>query len=412
MRVAPPPFPFPFRLYIRSTPSPNHASTLFHFSAGSSSSRDTTMTGYHNYQTHNYKPLSNHKVIVFASHILLLLTLISLALSHPQQHSKHSHVPKLRLATGSNAVSFACNSTVYPHACMKALSSYPLSQNASLFQLVLLGSEAALTNVDQALAFANHLSTNERGQGLENAALQDCLQLLDDAKYHLNRTINQLSKLQKLGSQPPTTQDIADLKMGLSTALSYHETCTDGFSNQNGSISNQMKVKQGQVSQVVTNAMCLLSHLGNGSSNSRSPTHNRRLLSSDLPVWISASDRKLLQASSSSVGYNAVVATDGSAQYRTIQDAVNHIPSSFKGRYVIYIKKGTYKEIVTISKAFQDITFLGDGIDQTIITGNRNVASGLYTTFNTATVGTYNELLIVSNKQKRTCLFIKHERYG
>lgn len=53
-------------------------------------------------------------------------------------------------------------------------------------------------------------------------------------------------------------------------------------------------------------------------------------------------------------------------------------------RVVIYVKSGTYNEIVEIT--LENVMFVGDGVDKTIITGSLNAADGT-PTFNTATFG-------------------------
>jgi pectinesterase len=84
---------------------------------------------------------------------------------------------------------------------------------------------------------------------------------------------------------------------------------------------------------------------------------------------------------------NAVVAQDGSGDHANVSAAVAAIPSWFQGRYVIYVKAGLYNEVLNISKHLQNVTLLGDGADLTVISADRNVASGLFNTYRTSTVG-------------------------
>ncbi|KAG6735574.1 hypothetical protein POTOM_061786 [Populus tomentosa] len=55
-------------------------------------------------------------------------------------------------------------------------------------------------------------------------------------------------------------------------------------------------------------------------------------------------------------------------------------------RFVIYVKRGVYKENVEIKKSMKNLMFVGDGIDATVITSNKNTQDGT-TTFRSATVG-------------------------
>ncbi|KAK4396789.1 Pectinesterase/pectinesterase inhibitor PPE8B [Sesamum angolense] len=86
----------------------------------------------------------------------------------------------------------------------------------------------------------------------------------------------------------------------------------------------------------------------------------------------------------SGVVADAVVAADGTGNFTSIEEAVHAAPDYSSRRYVIYIKKGVYKEYVEISKKKWNIMMIGDGMDATVISGNRNYADG-WTTYRTAT---------------------------
>ena len=83
---------------------------------------------------------------------------------------------------------------------------------------------------------------------------------------------------------------------------------------------------------------------------------------------------------------NVVAAKDGSGDYKTLGAAVAAAPDKSNTRYIIYVKKGTYKENVEIGKNKKNLMIVGDGMNSTIITGSLNVVDGS-TTFNSATVG-------------------------
>ncbi|KAL1565975.1 pectinesterase [Salvia divinorum] len=84
---------------------------------------------------------------------------------------------------------------------------------------------------------------------------------------------------------------------------------------------------------------------------------------------------------------DVVVAQDGSGDYTTVGAAVAAAAGrrSGSGRYVIYVKAGTYAEYVTIGKDLVNVMLLGDGIGRTIITGSRSNGTGS-STFESATV--------------------------
>ncbi len=66
----------------------------------------------------------------------------------------------------------------------------------------------------------------------------------------------------------------------------------------------------------------------------------------------------------------AVVAGDGSGQYRTVQDAINAAPQNLAAdrRWVILVKPGTYKELVYVQREKRFVILRGEDADRTILT--------------------------------------------
>ncbi len=86
-----------------------------------------------------------------------------------------------------------------------------------------------------------------------------------------------------------------------------------------------------------------------------------------------------------------IVAKDGSGNYTTVQAAVNAVPANSSNYYVIYIKNGTYQEVVTVPTNKPHVTFYGQSEKGTIITynnynGKTNPAGGTFGTGTSATV--------------------------
>lgn len=85
-----------------------------------------------------------------------------------------------------------------------------------------------------------------------------------------------------------------------------------------------------------------------------------------------------------------VVAKDGSGNHMTINEAVaalTRMVHKRTRRVVVYVKSGIYNEKVEIGKNLNNVMFVGDGVDKTIITADRNVHDGA-TTPSSATFGT------------------------
>jgi pectinesterase len=75
---------------------------------------------------------------------------------------------------------------------------------------------------------------------------------------------------------------------------------------------------------------------------------------------------------------------------QTINDAVaaapNNTINATIGYFLIFIKEGVYEEYVSIPQNKAYLMMIGDGINQTVITGNHSVGDG-WTTFNSPTFG-------------------------
>lgn len=106
--------------------------------------------------------------------------------------------------------------------------------------------------------------------------------------------------------------------------------------------------------------------------------------------------RKLLQTDDGAdklvpISDLVIVSKDGSGNFTTINEAVAMAPNNSlasDGYFLIYVVAGVYEEYVTIPKNKKYLMMIGDGINQMVITGNRNVVDG-WTTFNSPTFATF-----------------------
>lgn len=73
---------------------------------------------------------------------------------------------------------------------------------------------------------------------------------------------------------------------------------------------------------------------------------------------------------------HAIVAADGTGDHVSVQEAINAAPSSRKDYYYIYIKKGTYKETITVPQNKDYIYLIGEDAQTTVLTYD-NYASRL-----------------------------------
>ncbi|XP_027177368.1 pectinesterase/pectinesterase inhibitor PPE8B-like [Coffea eugenioides] len=221
-------------------------------------------------------------------------------------------------------------------------------------------------------------------------AISDCLDLLDLSADELDWTLSAAQK--PSGKNNTNTVRLSsDLRTWLSAALVNQDTCMEGFEGTNGIVKNLVAGSLNQLTSLVTDVLRMVHPIpdskSNGGSGGGGRTGGRKLTSRkefEFPSWLKSKDRKLLQANG--VQADVVVAQDGTGKFTSVNDAISAAPEQSTKRFVIYIKKGVYKEYIEISKKKPNIMLIGDGMDVTVISGNRSFIDG-WTTYRSATFG-------------------------
>ncbi|KAF9669312.1 hypothetical protein SADUNF_Sadunf14G0094500 [Salix dunnii] len=131
-------------------------------------------------------------------------------------------------------------------------------------------------------------------------------------------------------------------------------------------------------------------------------------------IYESVSTRKLLQTENNDIQISDIVTVqqDGQGNFTTINDAVAAAPNNTDGSngyFMIYVTGGIYEEYVSIAKNKKYLMMVGDGINQTVITGNRSVVDG-WTTFNSATFAVVaSNFVAVNITFRNTAGAVKHQ---
>ncbi|XWS45907.1 hypothetical protein CRYUN_Cryun14cG0019600 [Craigia yunnanensis] len=263
----------------------------------------------------------------------------------------------------TNDVRSWCSKTPNPQPCEYFLNhdpkNTPIKDESDFLKISM---QLALERATRAQNNTYSLGSKCRNEH-EKAAWADCLNLYELTILRLNKTCDSSTKFNK-----------DDAQTWLSTALTNLETCRTGFIEL-GVPDYLLPMMSNNVSKLISNTLAL------NKAPYKEPSYK-----DGFPTWVKPGDRKLLQSSSPASTANIVVAQDGSGNYKTIKDAISAASKrSGSGRYVIYVKAGTYKENVEIGTKLKNIMLVGDGIGKTIITGSKSVGGGS-TTFNSATV--------------------------
>lgn len=353
---------------------------------------------------------------------VVAVLVVSLAVGIPVGLKKAKET--VGLSGNNNVASAACGVTSYPDTCNQTLSgSNGATTSTGVTKLSVQSASTGVNNTKDSVMAMNY-------KGNLTAAVEVCLESLGLSTDQLDRALQELSSTNASARQ----KSMSDIQAWLTAAMEFHTTCIDAFMEISPADGRALQNQTSHTVELFSNALAFANALAaygedvmkwkptgfslpsNFSLSDLAKTPlpklpsfgNRRLLSSPeldledsdegfkLPSWVDEHVQRHLLATPTS--FNAIVAKDGSGNFESIQDAVDASPKdgmNDSSRYVIYIKAGEYKEQVKIPKSAVNLMFIGDGIDQTIITGNKSVAlTPNMTTFKSATLSKFHTHLM------------------
>ncbi|EEF46190.1 Pectinesterase-3 precursor, putative [Ricinus communis] len=331
---------------------------------------------------------------LFAS-VLLVAAIVGVVAGLASRRSAANTVNNVHEAAHA-VVKSSCSSTLYPDLCFSEISALPVdvtSKIKSTKDVIHLSLNVTESSIGQTYQKIKTLTFSRRGYSKrENTAFKDCLEMLTEAVNEIRNVVQVLKEYPSL--KKAISEHADELKILVSAAMTNLESCLDGFSHSKA----DKEVRQFFLSderhghRLCSNALAMIKNMTDTdmakeqelTSSSAAERKLKEENGIEWPGWLSAGDRRLLQATT--VTPNVVVAADGSGNYRTVSEAVAAAPSRSSTRYVIRIKAGVYRENVDIPSSKTNLMFVGDGSTTTIITGSRSVVGGS-TTFNSATVG-------------------------
>lgn len=249
-------------------------------------------------------------------------------------------------------------------------------KNSSQFRSMLV--QVALDRALGALTYIENLERMCRSKR-KRAAWNDCNKLFHDTIFQLNRTLTGLIQTNI------TASFSFDAQTWLSAALTNLETCRSGSLELNVT-KFIAPIVSNNVTELISNSLAI-----NGAFLGNQKQDNYGEGVDDFPSWVTEKERKLLQTATSwAKRANVVVAKDRTGKFHSIQAAINYAAKVKRGsgRFVIYVKRGVYKENIAVGSNLNSIMLVGDGLKYTIITGSRSSAAG-FTTYSSATAGNF-----------------------
>ncbi|MQM23939.1 hypothetical protein Taro_057009 [Colocasia esculenta] len=285
------------------------------------------------------------------------------------------------------AIESFCQPTDYKQSCVSALTKATGSNITDPAELVKLAFNVA---VDEIRNVFNHSAVLKEAakDPRTSHALQNCQELLEYAIDDIKQSAEKLSPF----DVSKVNKALEDLKIWLTAAATYQETCLDGFQNTTGKAGADMRKAMNLSMELTDNTLALVDSVADVFASFKLPSFNRKLLAEEealaadgFPTWVDARRRRLLQAGPGPVTKpDAVVAKDGSGDYTTINAALEAVPKKSNTTFVIYVKAGVYDEIVLVDKSLTNVMMIGDGPTLTKVTGSLNFYQNI-TTFKTAT---------------------------
>ncbi|CAA0828223.1 Probable pectinesterase/pectinesterase inhibitor 7 [Striga hermonthica] len=373
--------------------------------------------------------ISLHSPFLTLSISILLLLLLPIVFS--QSNSSISKGTQL---------STICNSTLYPSLCIAVLNG-SINSSTPIRSYTCISLDKSLSSAQKFLALnRRYLRRHKNLTTIVARALQDCEFLAQCNVDNLNNSYQTID--QNINSSPHMLPELKfdDVQTILSAILTNTQTCIDGLQSNafawgaSARIVNQLA----NDTQLYSVSLDLFTNRWLRYRKTRRPQHpsgffagaykRKQLKSSDgrfklrmseknMRIFQTATNRKLLQAADNEIGQVNVsdiiiVDQNGNGNFSTINDALAVAPNNTNrsnGYFLIYIKAGVYEEYVSVPKNKKYLMMIGDGINQTIITGNRSVVDG-WTTFNSATFAVVAPNFIASDITFRnTAGPIKHQ---
>ncbi|XP_064934724.1 pectinesterase-like isoform X2 [Musa acuminata AAA Group] len=272
--------------------------------------------------------------------------------------------------------STACNSTLDPKFCKTVL---PPRGSNNLYEYGRFSVAKSLSNARKFLHLINrYLAHKSNLSPTASLALLDC-QLLSELNIDIltaaETTLNDTDKL--LDHQADKVHTL------LSALVTNQHTCSDGLhaTESAWSIKNGLSIPMHNSTKLYGVSLALFKRAWEPHRKNRNVSHSRVPRRKTL-------GRGLLQATDAVLVNDVVrVSQDGSGNFVTITDAVKSAPVDHDentGYHLIYVAAGVYEEYVVIPKHKKHLMMIGDGINQTVITGNHSVGDG-WTTFTSST---------------------------
>lgn len=362
--------------------------------------------------------------IIGVSSVLLvaLVVAVTVGVTWSQSESDEDDRSSDKIVSNKvKAVQSLCAPTDYKKECEESLVAEG-GNSTDPKQLIMSAFNITIKKIEKGIHESNLLHEAEKDPRSKEA-LQTCKHLMDLSIGEFRKSLATFQTFDFYSLD----KILMNLKVWLSGAITYQETCIEGFEEVKSDAGLKMKQALSSAMHMSSNGLAIVNDMAEALSSLHITKQGRRLLNDqeddgseggevagnedgaparpdggdfDLPSWIDENPaaRRLMTTSEhkGKLKPDVVVAKDGSGKYKKIKEALKRVPKKNKKPFVIYIKEGEYKEQVEVEKHMTYVVFVGDGGNKTRITGKKNFAAGVGT-YRTATVAVEGDNFIAIN---------------
>uniref|UniRef100_A0A0D9VV03 Pectinesterase n=1 Tax=Leersia perrieri TaxID=77586 RepID=A0A0D9VV03_9ORYZ len=354
------------------------------------------------------------KLIIGGLAVFMLVAMVigTVAFVMMEHGGEDGDLNKRGMSSTTRTVDLFCAPTDYHATCQDTLDRV-LARSSDPADHPHAAAAAAITAVERALSqgfdrTSSLAAIESSNDTLVAEALRDCRMLLDDCRGDVARA---LSSIAWRGVDGPAQ----DLQSWLSAVITFQGSCVDMFPK--GEVRDQVRDAMEKAREISSNAIAIIQQgaafaamldlhasEGHGDGNEvdvatmdkdghhehhddDDDVDRRKMLDEEedvlLPSWVADDDeRRMLVAAAAEESVagltpNVTVAKDGSGDFGNISAALDALPETYVGRYVIYVKEGVYEETVNVTSRMANITMYGDGSKKSIVTGSKNIADGI-----------------------------------
>ncbi|CAN4108732.1 unnamed protein product [Withania somnifera] len=338
--------------------------------------------------------------------LLLLIPFILFSLALPVFSQNESQSPSL-----------ACKSSLYPKLCRTLLSAFQHSPSNDYSKFSVKQCQKNASKLSNLIA---HFLTSQKQRSLfvntkEINALSDC--------HHLSElTVDYLNSISALLKGATTSDDlVGKIQTLLSAVVTNQHTCYEELKEAGSSWVAQLLAPMSNAAEIYSVSLGLVAHaLG----HVRKSRKTGRLLAEqgglmEEAKWardsrfMASKVKQALERSHQSGGRildelvengvhikeTVTVSPYGGCNFTSIGEAIAFAPNNSMiedGYFLIYAMQGYYEEYVIVAKNKKNIMLIGEGVDRTVIAGNRSVIDG-WTTYNSATFAVSGERFVAVN---------------